>query len=443
MFESLGLGPNLLKALDKLGIEKPTDIQSQLIPVIAGGSDVQACAKTGSGKSAAFLLPLLQKMIDVPAPNTATRCLVISPTRELAQQLDRHCRDLARFTSVNSMTILGGESLKEQKANLRKNPEIVIGTPGRLLEHVEKNSLLLKDLEYLVLDEADRTLDMGLQDEVTAIVKSCRPERQTILLSATLKHKGLAEITRGIQVKPKKVILDSHRQPHEAIKQQIILADDPGHKQQLCNWLLANENFEKALVFTNTRVQSENLAVFLIQQGLPGACLHGEMLADERKQVMRLFRDGKVKVLVATDLAARGLDIPAVSLVINFSLARTGSDYVHRIGRTGRAGQSGVAVSLISPQEWNLMESIQRYLNLAFEKREVEALPAKFSGPAKKKRAPKKQKGKAKKEKPKSKQRHRYKKAIGRRREPAQQKKDELQSLGLAPLKRSARKKSG
>lgn len=461
MFEKLGLGDNLLKALDALGLEKPTEIQEVLIPLISSGRDVQACARTGSGKSAAFLCPLLQRMLDKPEPDKATRCLVISPTRELAQQLDKHCRDLAKFTPISSITILGGEGFKEQQARLRKNPEIVIGTPGRLLEHVERNSLLLDDLEFLVLDEADRSLDMGLQDDVTSIVAACNPQRQTLLLSATLKHKGLEEITNRIQKNPERVTLESHRQPHENIEQQVILADDPGHKQQLCNWLLSNESFEKALVFTNTRVHSEELAVFLIQQGLRVACLHGEMLQDERKQVMRLFRDGKVKILVATDLAARGLDVPEVNLVINFALARSGSDYVHRIGRTGRAGQSGVAISLISPQEWNLMESIQRYLNLDFIQRKIDGLPARFSGPSKKSAKKNKSrkgdagKAKGKKErkdkkgavKDKAKQRHRNKKSVGKRRQPrapatsseqtANQ--DQAGAAGLAPLKRAVK----
>lgn len=461
MFEELGLAENLLKAVAALGLETPTPIQEAMIPAILKGVDIQASARTGSGKSAAFLLPVLQLMQDKPAPTTATRCLIISPTRELATQLDSHCQDLAKFTPMKSLTVLGGENLKQQQAKLRKNPEIVIGTPGRLLELLEKKALELGDLEFLILDEADRILDMGFQQDVLSVVGFCKSERQTILLSATLDHAGLEKITADVQQQPQKIAIGSHRSAHENISQQIILADDQGHKQQLCNWLLANEAFTKALVFTNTRVHSEELAAFLIKQGLPTACLHGELLQDERKRVMRLFRDGKVKILVATDLAARGLDISTVDLVINFALARSGDDYVHRIGRTGRAGEHGLAISLIAPQEWNLMESIQRYLKLTFTQRKIDTLPAKFSGPSANKKAGKKKSDKKKKDlkkgnaqdkqKTKAKQRHRNRKNLGKRRAPniaeavsvekvgtkaGEKTGAEKESAGMTPLKR-------
>ncbi len=437
MFEQFGLSAPLEKGLAKMGLETPTPVQVEMIPAILAGHDVQASAMTGSGKSAAFLLPLLQKMLENPAPNTATRCLVLSPTRELAIQLESHCRELASFTAIQSLSILGGESFKEQKAKLRKNPEFVIGTPGRILEHVQKNSLELGDLEFLVLDEADRTLDMGFRDEVTEIVSQCRTDRQTVLLSATLNHQGLGKISAEIQRSPKKIAIGTHRSAHENIQQDTILADDPVHKKQLCSWLLANESFQKSVVFTNTRVHAEELAVFLIKQGHKTACLHGEMLQDERKRVMTLFREGKVRVLVATDLAARGLDIPAIDLVINFAMPRSGDEYVHRIGRTGRAGVNGRAVSLISPQEWNLMESIERYLKLSFTPRVVESLPAKFDGPAKKKKTDKNKKDRANsKDKaiPKAKQRHRNRKNVGKRRAPAAEKDQAENTETLAPL---------
>ena len=423
-FAEFDLDNGLLKGLEKLGLKTPTPVQEQVIPAVLTGKDIQASARTGSGKSAAFMLPLLQLMIAKPAPRTATRCLVLSPTRELAMQLDKHCRDLSRFTDIDSLVIVGGEGFKEQQARLRKNPEVVIGTPGRLLEHVQKGSLELDDLEFLVLDEADRILDMGFRDDVMAIVERCNAKRQTLLLSATLEHQGIGNISREVQRSPQKISIDSHRSAHSNIRQEIILADDPGHKQQLCNWLLANEEYGKALVFTNTRVHAEELAVFLIRQGQRAACLHGEMLPDERKRVMHLYRDGKVKVLVATDLAARGLDVPEISLVINYALARSGDEYVHRIGRTGRADATGVAISLVSPQEWNRMESISRYLAVTFTQREVSELPARFKGPTGKKKPVRKGKPKAKvdpaeKAKAKAKQRHKNRKNIGKRRSPS------------------------
>jgi len=436
VFESFGLHPSLLKGMDKLGIKEATPVQESMIPEVLAGHDIQASARTGSGKSAAFFLPVMHRMLENPAPETSTRCLVLSPTRELAQQLDRHYRELGAFTSLSSQLITGGEGFREQQARLRKNPETVVGTPGRLLEHIQKKSLLVDDLECLVLDEADRMLDMGFRDEVLEVVNQCNRQRQTILLSATLSHEGVARISAEIQQSPVIISIGSHRSAHEDIVQEVILADDPGHKQQLCNWLLANEDWEKALVFTNTREHAERVAVFLIEQGHKALCLHGEMQQDERKQVMQIYRSGGRKVLVATDLAARGLDIPEISLVINFAMARSGDEYVHRIGRTGRAGASGKAVSLISPQEWNLMESIARYLKLDFIRREIAGLPSRFRGPSKKKKGDKKKsRSAAGKGRPKSKQRHRDKKNIGKRRKSASAPKATI-SDGMAPLKR-------
>lgn len=442
MFDTFGLDEKLLKALAEAGLDNPTPVQQAVIPAVLAGKDIQASARTGSGKSAAFLLPILQRMLDSPAPRTATRCLVISPTRELALQIDRHSRDLAKYTPVNSLVVVGGEPLQAQQAKIRKNPEIIIGTPGRLLEHVQKKSLELGDLEFLVLDEVDRILDMGFRDDVLGIIGSCREGRQTLVLSATLDHRELKTVTAQIQRNPEILMVDAQRTANADITHEAILADDPGHKRQLCNWLLANETFHQALVFTNTREHAEQLATFLIQQGNTTVCLHGEMAPQDRKQVMRRFRDGKYKVMVATDLAARGLDIPAIDLVINFAMARSGDDYVHRTGRTGRAGASGKAISLVAPQEWNQMESVGRYLKLAFIRREVESMPARFTGPAKKKKdqkgkSPKKKSGEAQ-ARAKSKERHRNRKNVGKRREPARKSDEKAVSHddGLSPMTR-------
>jgi superfamily II DNA/RNA helicase len=445
LFDTLGLDEKLLKALAKTGLVEPTPVQAAAIPVVLAGRDVQASARTGSGKSAAFMLPVLHLLLTKPAPRTATRCLVISPTRELAMQLDQQCRQLAQFTPITALVIVGGQSLKEQQARIRKNPEIIIGTPGRLLEHVQKHSLELGDLEFLVLDEADRILDMGFRDDVLAIVSKCQEDRQTLMLSATLNHGELKSISRAIQKKPEIINVDVQRSAHVDIRHEVILADDPGHKQQLCNWLLANDTYQQALVFTNTREHAGELAGFLIAQGNAAACLHGEMSQDDRKKVMRQFRDGKYRVLVATDLAARGLDIPAIDLVINYAMVRSGDDYVHRTGRTGRAGARGTAVSLVAPQEWNRMESVARYLKLEFVKRTIDGLPARFTGPAKKKK-PQKDKKKKDSGKPgakvKAKERHRNRRDVGKRRKPSgpaapkskEKKMDRKLGDGLAPL---------
>jgi ATP-dependent RNA helicase SrmB len=444
VFEQLQVHERLLKALEALGINQPTPVQDAMIPLALAGIDLQVSAETGSGKTAAYLLPILQQMLGKPLPATATRALVLLPTRELALQVDKHCRDLAKFTQITSGVLVGGSSYAEQKAMIRKNPEFLIGTPGRVMEMLHKKGMELGDLEFLVLDEADRMLDMGFRDDVLEIVKACNAQRQTFLLSATLQHDGIGRIAGEVLREPQVVAIGTHRSEHTDIKQQLILADDPGHKKQLTSWLLANTPYEKALVFTNTREHAEQLAHFLQQQRDRGkanqgvwsgsakgkskvACLHGEMTQDDRKRIMHWFRMGNVNILVSTDLAARGLDVKGVDLVVNYELARSGDDHVHRIGRTGRAGEKGLAIVLVAPQEWNLMSSIERYLGISFERRSIEGMEARFQGPTKKsaslakkkeKTAAKDKKGKVREE-PKAKQRHSYKKNIGKRRKPS------------------------
>ena len=443
MFSEFNLHERLLKALEELEYTKPTPVQSAMLPLALDGRDIQASAETGSGKTAAFLLPVLQRLLDKPAPDTETRCLVLLPTRELANQVFKHCQQLCEFTQINSEVIVGGTSFKEQKALVRKNPEILIATPGRLLEHVQNKSVNLSDLEVLIFDEADRMLDMGFREDVLKITEACNSERQTMLLSATLHHNGIGRIAKEILKTPVIVDTGSYREKHSSIEQQIILADDLPHKERLTTWLLANETFEKAVVFANTKVHVDKLASFLKYHKQRVAALHGDLTQDERNRVMQLFREGKVNVLVATDLAARGLDVKGVDLVINYAMARSGDEHVHRIGRTGRAGEKGLAVSLIAPQEWNLMSSIERYLGVEFERRLIKALAGKFKGPNKKKATARKVakknvwgKPKENKKEEKVKQRHSYKKNVGKRRKPTEKASKNVPNDGLAPLTR-------
>ncbi len=465
MFTDFSLHERLLKSLEHLTLVTPTPVQRELIPLALTGRDIQASAETGSGKTAAYLLPILHRMLLKPEPLTATRALILLPTRELSLQVDKHCRDLGSFTQIRTGALVGGTSYAEQKALIRKNPEFIIGTPGRILEHLQKGALNLKQLEFLVLDEADRMLDMGFREDVMAIVRACATTRQTFLLSATLQHDGIGRIAADVLRDPGIVAIGTHRQEHGSIAQQVILADDPGHKQQLVNWLIANTDFDKALVFTNTREHVDQLAAFLQKQRdrqqapdtpwsksgkhkIKVAGLHGEMPQDERKRIMHLFREGAVRVLVSTDLAARGLDVKGIDLVINFELARSGDDHVHRCGRTGRAGVKGVALSLVAPQEWNRLGSIERYLGMSFKPRTVPGMEARFRGVVKKSGKTEKEKKQATAEKhkkkvvPKAKQRHSYAKNIGKRRKPSRTHAREAAAVptpeaqGHAPLKR-------
>ena len=413
LLNTLSLHKQLLKALEKLDFTEATAVQAQAIPATLAGKDLMVSAQTGSGKTAAFLLPILHRMLTHEAPNSGTRALILLPTRELALQTQQHFEQLATFTYIKSGLIIGGEAFKHQVATLRKNPEVLIATPGRLVEHIEKGTPDFKDLEVFVLDEADRMLDMGFAIDMYTIAESCNKQRQNLLFSATLKHKELGRISATFK-DPKFIEVDSHRQQHSHITQQIILADNIKHKEKLVAALLTEERAgedsgvkaqaRKVFVFCNTRIQCQQLSNFLRYKKFKSNCIHGEIPQSERKQIMNQFRQGGIDVLVATDLAARGLDIDDVDLVINFNIAQSGDDHVHRVGRTGRAGQEGKAIVLVDGNEWNQMSSIERYLKIRFERRVVAGLKANYSGPKKVKKSgkaagPKKKKVDSKKAK--------------------------------------------
>jgi ATP-dependent RNA helicase SrmB len=385
-FRDLGLHKQLLKAIERVGFKELTEVQEKTIPLAMAGKDLMVSAKTGSGKTAAFLLPMLNFMLSKDAPNSSTRALILLPTRELALQTKKAFESLSGFTQIKCGVIIGGEAFKHQIASIRKNPEIIIATPGRLVEHIEKGSIKFEDLEMLILDEADRMLDMGFSEDMSAIARVCNPSRQNLLFSATLGHSKMHNI-QAILRNPTSIEVDSHRKAHSSIKQQLVLADDQKHKTMLVVGLIAEEKAERVIVFCRTREQCQEIGNVLKYKKLKADYLHGEVPQSERKQVMSRFRDGKLTVLVATDVAARGLDVANVDLVINFSVAQNGDDHVHRVGRTGRAGEAGKAVTLVNAMEWNLMSSIERYLNISLEHRIVKGLRALYTGPKKVKKS--------------------------------------------------------
>jgi superfamily II DNA/RNA helicase len=380
-FADLNLHERLIKALGELEITTPTPVQTAAIPAALEGRDLRVVARTGSGKTAAFLLPMLHQLLQYSRPRTDTRALILLPTRELAQQTLKQVEALGRYTFIKAELLTGGEDFKVQAAKMRKNPEILIGTPGRLIEHLDAGNLLLQDLEMLVLDESDRMLDMGFNDDVLRLAAECRAERQTLLFSATTGGNAMENMISSVLRDPKSLVLDSVRDLNESVSQQIITADDVKHKERLVQWLLANEIYEKAVVFTNTREQADRLGGVLVASNLKVFVLHGEKDQKDRKLAMDRLKAGAVKVLVATDVAARGIHVDNLDLVINFDMPRSGDEYVHRIGRTGRVGGEGTAISLIAAHEWNLMAGIQRYLRQNFEYRLVEALRGNFLGP--------------------------------------------------------------
>ena len=380
-FADLNLHERLIKALGELEITTPPPVQTAAIPAALEGRDLRVVARTRTAKTAADLLPMLHQQLQKSRPRTDTRALILLPTRELAQQTLKQVEALGRYTFIKAELLTGGEDFKVQAAKMRKNPEILIGTPGRLIEHLDAGNLLLQDLEMLVLDESDRMLDMGFNDDVLRLAAECRAERQTLLFSATTGGNAMENMISSVLRDPKSLVLDSVRDLNESVSQQIITADDVKHKERLVQWLLANETYEKAVVFTNTREQADRLGGVLVASNLKVFVLHGEKDQKDRKLAMDRLKAGAVKVLVATDVAARGIHVDNLDLVINFDMPRSGDEYVHRIGRTGRVGGEGTAISLIAAHEWNLMAGIQRYLRQNFEYRLVEALRGNFLGP--------------------------------------------------------------
>jgi len=371
-------------ALQNLKFTQPTPIQLKSIPFALQGNDLFVSAETGSGKTAAFLIPIIHKLLENSNRQSGTRALILVPTRELAQQVLTHCQQLTAQCRIQTGLIMGGETFKEQKAMLRKNPEIIIATPGRLLEHIQRQTCDLDDLEFLVLDEADRMLDMGLSEIVLDVAANCNSKgapRQTFLYSATLNQKKIAEVAKQLLKDPVTVEVGSARAEHQNITQEYITADDDEFKLKLIQHLLHSESFNKMLVFCNTRVQTEKVCKYLqSHENKIIKYLHGEMTQDDRNVVIANFRKKTPQILVATDVAARGLDIKQVNVIINFDMAQSADDHIHRIGRTGRAGAQGLAISLVSAQEWKRKLAVENYLKSQMSLRIVNGLTSKFKG---------------------------------------------------------------
>ncbi len=440
MLEDIDLDRRLRLGLDALAFDEATEVQRQVVPRALSGADLRVCAETGSGKTLAFLVPLAQRILTTPAmPGGGTLAVVLVPTRELARQVLKHCRDLVAKSPLKVQAITGGADFKYQQALLRKDPEIVIATPGRLLEHCQRRSADLGKVQTLVLDEADRMLDLGFRDEVAQLRRLCPDNTQVLMFSATAGHAGVSAVAKNLLEQPEEITLGEQRKAHDAVFHQRILADNIEHKDKLLVALLEAGGYQRALVFANKRATAARLAGLLGHHGLRCGCLHGELSTEERKHVMAQFRDDKIDILSASDVAARGIDVPGIDLVINYDVPHSGDDYVHRTGRTGRAGATGLAISLVGPGEWNLMISISRYLRLAFEQRALPGLKARYSGPKKQKSS-----GKAagpKKKKPqsagaKSKSRARNQKNRGKRNSGASGTGNGAGNDGFAPLTR-------
>jgi len=366
-FEELDLHPNLLRAIRDCGFEEATPIQAQAIPVIKSGRDLLGSAQTGTGKTGAFVLPILDRLLSGPAPRgVGPRALVLTPTRELATQVTADVATFGRHAKIRTGSIVGGVSYGPQVNLLRRSCDLMVATPGRLLDHMEQGRVDFSRLEVLVLDEADRMLDMGFLDAVNEIARATPANRQTLLFSATLEGKILA-VGKRLLRDPETIALAMNTERHAGILQEIFRADDLGHKHRLLDHHLGCKTVNQAVIFMGTKRATERMAKSLGDAGHRVAALHGDMRQGARRRTVEQMREGRFQVLVATDVAARGLDIKGISHVINFDLPMVAEDYIHRIGRTGRAGATGKAISFVGPAEGAKLAEIERITGQEFQ----------------------------------------------------------------------------
>ncbi len=357
-FSQLGLYSSIVRGAQALGYTQPTPIQAQAIPAVLSGKDLIASAQTGTGKTAAFVLPILNRL--GPHRSTGPRVLILEPTRELAAQVEESVAKLGQFTDAKTVVLHGGVNLGPQRNALRNGPDIVIATTGRLREFLDSKALRLNTLEVLVLDEVDRMLDMGFIDDVKAIVRECPPKRQTLLFSATLPPR-LQEVAKFALNDPQRIEIAAEKVAADTVRHAIHPVLD-SQKIDLLMELLKRDEFKSVIVFTRTRKGADRIAHLLRVENHPVGVIHAEKNQTQRTAALEGFRSGKHDILVATDIAARGLDVAGVSHVINFDVPQHAEDYVHRIGRTGRAQSTGEALTLATPEEANHIVAIEKLI---------------------------------------------------------------------------------
>ncbi|WP_084167664.1 DEAD/DEAH box helicase [Pelobacter seleniigenes] len=361
-FHQLGLSAELLRAVTEQGYSEPTPIQAQAIPVVLSGLDVLAGAQTGTGKTAGFTLPLLQRLHGSAQAGgrRPVRALVLTPTRELAAQVGDSIHCYGKYLPLRSTTIFGGVPLRPQIATLRKGVDILVATPGRLLDHVGQKTLDLSQVEILVLDEADRMLDMGFINDIRKILALLPKQRQNLLFSATFSSK-IKQLADSFLVSPRLIEVARRNTTAEHV-QQAVYQVDKSRKRELLSNLIGAESWPQVLVFTRTKHGANRLTSQLEKDGIKATAIHGNKSQGARTKALAEFKNAQVRVLVATDIAARGLDIDQLACVVNYELPNVPEDYVHRIGRTGRAGRSGMAISLVSADEIKLQRDIEALL---------------------------------------------------------------------------------
>ncbi|WP_052879169.1 DEAD/DEAH box helicase [Vibrio coralliirubri] len=381
-FKDLGLDNRLLKNLKHYDFKKATEIQSKAIPVAIAGKDLLASSKTGSGKTLAFVLPMIHKALKTKAFSAKDpRGVILAPTRELAKQVYGELRSMLGGLSYEAALILGGENFNDQVKALRKYPRFIVATPGRLADHLEHRSLFLDGVETLILDEADRMLDLGFAPELRRIANAAKHRRrQTLMFSATLDHAEVNGIANEMLDAPKRISVGVSNEQHLDITQKFYLCDHLDHKEAILDRVLEEAEYRQVMIFTATRADTDRLTDKLNEKKLKAVALSGNLNQTQRNAIMSQFERAVYKILVTTDVASRGIDIPNVSHVINFDMPKHTEEYVHRVGRTGRAGNKGDAISLVGPKDWDSFKRVELYLQQDLTFSVLEGLKGKFKG---------------------------------------------------------------
>lgn len=404
-FHTLGLSEQLCSTLQTLGFQQPTDVQAQAIPPILAQHDVLAGAQTGTGKTAAYGLPLLQRLLESPTDRDEQShdvfALILVPTRELAQQVHDNLTAYAQQTTVKIVTVYGGTSMNVQVKQLRGGADLLIATPGRLLDHLHCGNVSLKQTQVLVLDEADRMLDMGFMPDLQRILRRMNASKQTLLFSATFEAR-IKTLAYKLMSDPVEVQVSAQNSTADTVKQMVYPVDKK-RKAELLAYLIGSRNWQQVLVFTKTKQGSDALAKELKLDGIKAASINGDKSQGARQKALDDFKQGKVRALIATDVAARGLDIHQLEQVVNFDLPYKAEDYVHRIGRTGRAGLPGFAASLMSRDEEYLLEAIERLLDTRLPQEWLEGFEPSLMETIEPERSPRRQSRSAEKRKLKAK----------------------------------------
>ena len=373
-FADLNLDKNILSAVSSEGYESPTPIQAQAIPFALDGRDIMASAQTGSGKTAAFLLPTLQKLTKrSEKPGKGPRALVLTPTRELAAQVEKNALAYAKnMRWFRTVSIVGGASFGYQTRALSKPVDLIVATPGRLMDLMQSGKVDFERLEVLILDEADRMLDMGFIDDIETIVEATPSDRQTLLFSATWDG-AVGKLARKLTKDPETIEVE-RVDDQGKIEEQLLYCDDMRHKNRLLDHILRDANIDQCVIFTSTKAMTEVIADELYEKGFAANCLHGDMPQGWRNRTLMDLRKGRCKILVATDVAARGIDVPTITHVINYDLPKQAEDYVHRIGRTGRAGRTGIAITFAEVNEYVKVHKIEKYIGRKLPELTVEGM---------------------------------------------------------------------